>query len=383
MRLLFINYEFPPLGGGAAYASLATARELVALGHRVDFLTAACRGDPAHDEIDGIGVHRVPAYRHGVHESGLLGAASFIASAAYRLRGLLRSQHYDVHHYYFGLPTGLLSVLPGRQGAQPYVVSLRGSDVPGYDPALRLLHRGIWPVTHRIWRRAFRLVANSGDLRRLALQSAPDIPIEVISNGATVVSGAVPAARPDQAPVRILTVCRLIPRKSVETLIIALSKARDRTLQLDVAGEGPQGRSLLALARELKVDERVRFHGYVGPEGLARLRASADIFVLTSLSESCSMALLEAMAQGIAPIATRVGGTRELIEHGHNGLLTSPRDADELSQALNLLAADRELRARLARASRNLVAERYSWHMMARKYEALFEAAARDSQAAR
>lgn len=374
MRLLFVNYEFPPIGGGAAYASLATARELVAMGHVVHFLTAGSRTDRRDEQIDGIWVHRVLAYRKGVHDAGLLGAASFLVSAAIRLRSLLRAERFDALHYYFGLPTGLLSILPGSHARLPYIVSLRGSDVPGYDQALRQLHRGLWPLTRRIWRRAFRVVANSGDLRRLALQSMPGLAIDVIPNGAAVPELQSPRTTKSTG-IRVLTVCRLIPRKDIETLIVALSRTNDPSMTLDIAGEGPLADSLVALARSLQVERRIRFHGYVGRAGLAALRAAADIFVLTSISESCSMALLESIAAGIPTIATRVGGTCELVEHGRSGLLIGAKDSQELCDALELLAANPTLRKEFSRAGRRLISERFSWLMTARRYEALFLAA--------
>jgi hypothetical protein len=119
MRLLFVNYEFPPVGGGAAYASLATARELVAMGHRVDFLTAATPGARQDEDIDGVKVLRVRCHRRSVHDIGLMGALSFVAFAAPRLRTLAKRNRYDAIHYYFGLPTGLLSLVPGAHRRRP------------------------------------------------------------------------------------------------------------------------------------------------------------------------------------------------------------------------------------------------------------------------
>jgi glycosyltransferase involved in cell wall biosynthesis len=217
MRLLFINYEFPPVGGGAAYASLALARELVGLNHRIDFLTIATEGNNADEFMDGIHVHRVRAYRRGVHESGAIGALSFLGFAATRLRQLARTNRYDAYHYYFSLPTGLLTFVPGEHRRQPYVVSLRGSDVPGYDPALDWQHRSLLPVTRRIWRGAYRVVTNSANLRQMALNSAPDMAIDVILNGTC--STATRSARETRTGLRILVVSRLIARKGIDTLL--------------------------------------------------------------------------------------------------------------------------------------------------------------------
>jgi glycogen synthase len=377
MRLLFVNYEFPPVGGGAAYASLATARELVALGHRVDFLTTATAGSSTDDQLDGIRVHRVPSFRRGVHHSGFGGALSFVGFAARRIGELARAHRYDVYHYYFSLPTALLSCVPGPHRARPYVVSLRGSDVPGYDSALNLGHQLLLPLTRHIWRGAYRVVANSADLRRLALAAAPGTPIDVILNGSTACA-TMTRARDGSTGLRVLAVSRLIPRKGLDTLILALCKTGREQLSLDIAGAGPDAGPLQRLARSCGVADRVRFHGFVDRAGLSALFANADMFVLASRAESCSMALLEAMAAGLPLVATDVGGNGEIVQHGRNGLLFKVQDVDALASALQTLAADAPLRQRFAAANRALARERFSWQAVARGYEALFsEATAR------
>lgn len=379
MRLLFLNYEFPPVGGGAAYASFAMARELVSFGHSVDFLTTSTRAHTVDAEIGGVRVFRARSLRWGVHESGLMGAFSFLCFAACRLRTIARNTHYDAYHYYFSLPTGVLTRIPGPHQSRPYVVSLRGSDVPGYEPELASYHRSLLPVTRRIWKGAHRVVANSHDLRRLALASVPDVPIEVISNG--VYSPARIPLTDAHEDVRILAVSRLIARKGLDTLIMALAKCSDQKLSLDIAGEGPDAAALKQLAGARGLSERVRFHGFVDREGLAALYAKSHIFVLTSLAESCSMALLEAMAAGLPLIATNVGGNVELVQNGFNGLLVPPKDVDALAAALSGLGSDAEQRARFAATNRKLARERFSWSTMARKYEAVFQQAMEEHDA--
>jgi glycosyltransferase involved in cell wall biosynthesis len=279
---------------------------------------------------------------------------------------------YDAYHYYFSLPTGFLSFVPGAHRNRPYVVSLRGSDVPGYNPTLSWQHRSLLPITRRIWRRAYRVVANSADLRQLALISAPDVSIEVILNGASE-----PAARSNptetRTGLRILAVSRLIARKGLDTLIRTLGRSGNEDLSLDIAGEGPDGAALQRLAHACGVAERVRFHGFVDRAGLASLYANADVFVLASLAESCSMALLEAMAAGLPLVATRVGGTIELVQNGTNGLLFKAQDVEELSTALRTLACNPALRWRFAAANRGLTREQFSWRAVARRYEAIFQ----------
>jgi glycosyltransferase involved in cell wall biosynthesis len=372
MRLLFVNYEFPPVGGGAAYASLATARELVVMGHRVDFLTSATPGAQNDEEIDGIRVFRVRCHRRSVHDIGLLGALSFLAFAVPRLRALAKHNRYDACHYYFGLPTGVLSCVPGAHRASPYIISLRGSDVPGYSPELRKIHYFMSPITRRIWCRAHRVIANSQDLRRLAAASMPGLRVDVILNGAAMPQTLSNDVR-QCAGGRILTVSRLIERKGLDTLIQAVARSRDRMLHLDIAGEGPEGPALRRLAHSIGVANRVRFHGFVDRAQLATLYANADVFTLVSRAESCSMAMLESMAAGLPIVATKVGGNVELIEHNVNGLLVEPENIDALEGALSALAADSQQRLRFGAYNRALIQQRYGWRSVAQQYEAVFK----------
>ncbi len=316
-------------------------------------------------------IHRVRSFRRGVHQSGLIGAASFVTLAAARLSELAQSRAYDLYHYYFSLPTGVLSLLPGAHRARPCVVSVRGSDVPGYDRSLLWQHKLLLPVTRRIWRGAYRVVANSADLRRLALASVPDTRIEVILNGADP-SRVIASPREARNGLRVLAVSRLIARKGLDTLIRAAQRTPPGLLSIDIAGEGPDAEELRQLARSCGLSDRVQFHGFADRDALACLQESADMFVLPSRSESCSMALLEAMAAGLPLIATSVGGNAEIVRHGVNGLLFKPLDVDGLARALCTLAANPALRQRFGNASRSLARERFSWGAVARRYEAIF-----------
>lgn len=375
MRLLFLNYEFPPDGGGAGFATLALARELVDRGHEVEILTSCAHGGPgvpSVENIDGVTVHRVKARRRNVHDAGVPGVLGYLASASKALPRLVREGNFDVIHYYFGLPTALLSLWPGAHQMLPYVVSLRGSDVPGYDPKLTTAHKLLWPVTRRIWDNASSVVANSAGLRELAMRAGSSKEIQVIRNGGQYVPRH-PAPR--SGPMRVLAACRLIERKRVDTILQAMAMVRDEDIQLEVVGDGPLLPTLISMRDELGLRDRVCFHGFVSQEGLTAMRAASDVFVLASSSESCSMAVLEAICAGLPVIATAVGGTPELVHPGRNGILFGVGDAGALANALRGLSRNVELRQRLSAGSETLAREEFSWHYVARRYEMLFDEA--------
>jgi glycosyltransferase involved in cell wall biosynthesis len=144
MRVLIANYEFPPVGGGASKVSYELAKKLVEKGHDVVVLTSRYGNLDRFEKRDGIMIHRVWSWRKGIHDSGLRGAFTYLISALPVLRRILKTEPIDVVHYFFGLPTGLLSVYSHGIAKKPYIISLRGSDVPLYDrdsSKLMMLHR--------------------------------------------------------------------------------------------------------------------------------------------------------------------------------------------------------------------------------------------------
>jgi len=370
MRLLLLNYEFPPLGGGAATATFHMARALVDRGHEVDVLTSGAREFPAEEIIDGVQIHRVRSLRRGVHDAGMLGAATYLIFAAHRLRKLIDSRDYDCAHFFFALPTGALANLWVRWTGRPYIVSLRGSDVPGYDSGrvLAALHRILRGFARRILAGASYVVANSESLCDLAQGSFPDTPIEVITNG--ICPTMFQPARHDYThePLRLLSVSRMVNRKGLEDLIRAMADWRLSACELMIVGEGRLQGQLRTLARRLAVADRVEFAGRLHGDSLSRCYRRADCFVLPSLKESFSMSLLEAMASGLPVVAARTGGIPELVEDGINGRLVTPGDSEALAEGLAWILKSGKRRQRIGRANRQKVCAGYSWSRIVEAY---------------
>lgn len=373
LRLLIVNYEFPPVGGGAGRATYNIAKELASRGHLVHVLTSRYADQPAHETIDGICMYRARSWRKGVLDCGMRGALTFLISAFFKLRQLLNANRYDVVHYFFSLPTGLLSFYSHGVRGLPYVVSLRGSDVPGYDQlnsTLRFLHTLLEGVNKLVCKRATRVIALSNDQCKLALRIASRTPLEVIYNGVDANRFAPGPHRENTGALQLICVSRLIDRKGLPHLFEAM--ARLPGVRLTVAGDGPEEQRLQTLAQQLNLAERVRFLGYVPNERLRQEYQAADVFVLPTLSEALGSVVLEAMSCGLPVVATTVGGIPELIQEGVNGLLVPPGDAGALAYAIAQLAANPLRRQSMKNANVARIAKHFTWCANAERYERIY-----------
>jgi glycosyltransferase involved in cell wall biosynthesis len=370
-RFLLINYEFPPLGGGAGTATFNIARELVVLGADVTVLTSAFAGLPKREYLHGYEVIRIPTLRRRKDRSNILEMATFLASAVFHCLSVTRTSGASITIAFFSIPCGPIGYLLKRLLGVPYIVSLRGGDVPGYlGKELDLYHRLTKPLTRLIWRHATRVVANSDGLRQLAQQAMPDIEVEVIPNGVDLKTFA-PGHRSTRHPLSLLFVGRLHMQKGLDVLLQALAMLpphlRDVS-RLVLVGDGPEKASLQRLAAQLGLLRMVEFRGWVDRKDIAAIYATADIFVFPSREEGMPNAVLEAMASGLPIIATRISGSEELVVTGKNGILAEVEDVPALAAALGQLMTDATLRDRMGRASRERIEERYSWQATAKAY---------------
>lgn len=371
MKLLLINYEFPPLGGGAGQATAALAREFAAAGHEASVLTSRFRGQPAFERVGGVEIHRVRVVRRREDRCTPPEMVTFMGSAAFAALGLARRWRPDATIAFFGIPSGPVSLLLRLAAGTPYLVSLRGGDVPGFQPYdLAKMHRRLGPLIRLIWRRSCGVVANSGGLQALARSFAPELPVAVIPNGvdATAFSPA-PKQEEIAGPVRLLFVGRLVYQKGLDVLLAALAPlAAETDFHLELIGDGDERAGLEAEARRRGFAPKLTFSGWLARDEIARRYRAAEVFVFPSRDEGMPNVVLEAMASGLPIVATAIAGSEELVRDGINGLLVPSENAAALTGALRRIIADAALRAKMGRASRARIEAEYTWSQVAACY---------------
>ncbi|MFN8521769.1 MAG: glycosyltransferase family 4 protein [Chloroflexota bacterium] len=375
MRILMLNYEFPPLGAGGATSSFNLARHIVRLGHDVDMVTMAFRGVPRREVVEGINVYREPSVRARREVCHTHEMMTYVLSGTWRAARLVREQRYDVCNAHFIFPTGPVAYATRRLGGPPYVLTARGSDVPGHNPnRFRLDHRLLEPVWRHLVRDASRVVAVSQNLADRIRSHAPELDVVVIPNGSSPLrldaddaNGAAPSPRRTDS---ILSVNRLHEFKGVQYLLEAAARIPSPP-KIDIVGDGPYRATLEQRARQLGVP--ATFWGWLdrSSEDMLRLYQEAGVFVFPSEREGSPAVLQEAMALGIPVIAANSAGSPEVV--GDAGLLVPPRDPDSIASALLRLRSEPGLAEDLGRRARERVERMFDWSVLARRYVELYE----------
>ena len=265
-----------------------------------------------------------------------------LKAAAQLIRYIHRHRIQIVHS--FDAPLNVFAVPIARLAGTPAVISSQRGDRDLTTQRLKRLLR----ITDRL---ADAVVVNCQYMRRYLIEEerVAERKVRLCYNGIDTDQYQRRAGNsPCSGQVVIGTVCALRPEKGVDTLIRAFGALRRLDAALVIVGSGPEEARLRALCAEAGVKN---CHFEPATQDVAEWLSGIDIFVLPSRSEALSNALMEAMACGCCPVASRVGGNSELIKHGQSGLLFKVDAVDELAHHLQALLADEPLRRRLALAA--------------------------------
>jgi glycosyltransferase involved in cell wall biosynthesis len=364
---------FPPSVGGIQTQTLALARELASRGEEVHVVTRPAPGRPAIAEEDGVTVHRTGLARGPAPAATL----AYVALAA-RVVSALAPRVSIVHAHQLLSPASVALVTRAVRGV-PFVVTAHASGTVG-DVAC-LVHQGTLGAARlaALARLASAFVAVSAPIRdELLAAGIPASRIRRIPNGVDT-SRFAPAGAAERAAARAalglgdgpvaIYAGRLSPEKGADVLLEAWARMRRNGATLCVVGDGPERAPLEARAARLGIRGSVRFEGSAGDVG-PWLRA-ADAFALPSRTEGLSLALLEAMASGLAVVATDVGAAREATGSA-GALIVPPEQPDALSEALAAVLSDRARAAALGRAARARAVARFGIGAVADRHLALY-----------
>lgn len=361
MRILLLNYEFPPLGGGAAPVTLRLAEALKE--HSFDLITMGFRGLAAEEQQGNIHIYRVDCGRKRKERSNVLEMARYIRQALKKGRELCRTKKYDLIHCHFIIPTGYVARKLNKEFSVPYIISCHGSDVPGYNPdRFEALHKILKPLWNRIIDDARIVLAPSQHLANLVLKNyRGKTPVKSVYWGMETIP------KPSRKEKTIVFAGRLFERKGAQYLVEAVRGMDLKGYKVIIVGDGPMRRELEQKAED---DKRITFTGWMRRDKLLQLYAKSGIFAFPSTQESFGMVVVEAMAAGMAVVAANDSALPEVL--GETGILVEPKNTESIRKALeDLISHPKKMKELGAKARKR--AMNFTWKKAAQKYQEIYQ----------
>ncbi len=363
-NILMLNYEFPPVGGGASPVSYEIAKGYVDRGHAVTVVTMHYRGLKKHEFSDGIEIYRVASFRHKKEICQPHEMLSYLISAKFFLKKHLKNNSYDINHTHFIIPTGIVSLWAKKKFGIPYIITSHGSDVPGYNTdRFKFLHVFTKLFLKRICKHAKVVVSPSEYLKKLIEENISVDNTTMIPNGIYIDKFI-----PKKKKKMIISTGRLLERKGFQYLIEAVLD-KNYGYEVHIAGDGPMMGKLKGLAKNSKT--KIVFLGWVdnNSQEYKNLLEGASIYILVSEKENASIALLEAMSAGCAIITSNVSGCPETI--GDSGIAIEPKNKEKLKNSIEELIENKSEIKKKGDIARKRVESIFNWNEIIKKYEDL------------
>jgi L-malate glycosyltransferase len=354
-----------PTYGGSGIVATELGLELARRGHEIHFISYA------HPIRLGSDEKRIHYHEVEVANYPLFAYPPYTLALAARMADLAQHANLDLLHVHYAIPHSISALLAQQMLAVagrklPFVTTLHGTDITlvGQDPSYFSITKYSIDVSSEVTTVSEYLAANTrkvfGTVR----------PIEVIHN---FVNCRVYRPRDKTGPRRtLLHISNFRPVKRPLDCVRILKKVLESTdAELIMAGDGPERYPCERLAAELGIEAKVKFLGK--QDHIERLLPQADVLLLPSEHEAFGLAALEAMACGVPPVATQVGGLSELVTSGTDGYLEPLAGVDAQASRVVALLTDGALYTRVAQAARHTAETRFDTERIIPKYEALYE----------
>ena len=380
-KIVFISLEYAPIVGGAEKQTRTLAEKLVQLGFPVTVLARWHKGLPRTEVMSGVEIRRIRTIW-----LPLFSWLSFISGVLLFIQQH-REENLILQAQILSIPA-LAAALGARIFKKPALVKLAAGGKGGNMDTLLRSRLGRFKFNFLKENLDYFVAINQEVLSELKQEGIVARKVKYLSNGVDIDLYR-PAAPGEKEKVKsslklgsgpvILYVGRLHKIKNLDVLIDGYGQMTTDIpgARLLMIGSGPEETALKKQVAAKQLTGKVIFLPM--QEDVRPFLQAADIFVLPSQREGIANALLEAMACGLAPVVSNVGGNKELIQEGFNGLLVEPRNASALAAALSRVAADEKSRIILGAAARQKVTGHYSLAATISGYRAIYGLMARNN----
>ena len=387
MKILMLTWEYPPrIVGGIARVVHDLSKRLIKDGHEVTVVTYRDSADvPEYENDKGVNVYRVDNYM--IHPNNFI---DWIMQLNFNMLSkateiINKEGGFDVIHAHDWLVTYAAKSLKNAYDI-PIVATIHpteaGRNSGIHDETQRYINDTEWLLTYE----ATEVIVNSNYMKNeiQRLFGLPFDKINVIPNGINL-SNFTGIERDydfrrqyamDNEKI-ILYVGRLVYEKGVQNLIAAMPKilANYHDSKLIIAGRGGMMDELKQEARNLGLDNKVYFTGYLDSKKVQKMYKCADVAVFPSTYEPFGVVALEAMLAGVPTVVSDVGGLDEIVTHGVDGMKSYAGNANSIADSVTALLYDHQLATNVSKKAKQKVKDQFNWEKIAQDTHFAYEKA--------
>lgn len=278
---------------------------------------------------------------------------------------------FDIIHAHHAFPDGYAGLLLSEEYKKPLIVTVHGMDLQYTIHHNRLCFNAV----KRVFKGANQVITVSSKLQKLAYKVGISANIVVVGNGIPNSIIHKPHACNIDEDLVMVSVSNLIITKGLDYNLKAVAALRTKfpNLQYHIIGSGPEKQNLINLAEELGISNQVSFLGVLSHEDVFKKIAKCQIFSLPSWSEGFGVVYIEAMSQGKPVIGCKGEGIEDVIQHGVNGMLVSPKNVESLVDAIDYLISHPDEAYKMGQCGRATVEADYTWEKIVKRLINLYE----------
>jgi glycosyltransferase involved in cell wall biosynthesis len=340
MRLLILNYEYPPLGGGAGVCSQFHAEGLAKKGHQVKVITTWFDGEEEYEKKENLEIIRLKARRKNKFRSNPLEMLSWVIHSIRYINYQNLYNETDLVLAHFAIPGGLVALHFYAWNRMPYLIISHGQDIPWFCPRELFFYHLLFYLPIKIICRSSKYLTVLSDMR---FQDAKKImgnkytsKIRIIPNGCNTDFFKPAYENKDKSIFRLIFSGRLTKQKDPFTMLKAVSYLHQCSVpfHLNIIGDGPLRKKMEEYVTSKGMAKRVNFTGWISKTELLGAYQQSNVMILSSNDEGMSLGLLEAFSCRLYVMTTPVSAHDIYLVSGINGELFPFGDHVQLGSKL-------------------------------------------------
>jgi glycosyltransferase involved in cell wall biosynthesis len=337
MKILFLNYEYPPLGGGAGVCTKYEAEGLANLGHKVTVITTWFDKEKEEEKLGNLKIIRLKSKREVPHKSSTKEKLSWMFTAKMFLKIYCKTNKFDICITNFTIPGGDVALSLKKEFNLPYIIISHGHDIPWFFPKQMFkFHLLTYFWIKNICNNAKKIVLLTSDMKKNADNFIKDLNKNIIIPNGCDTSKFLPNFSKKSNRFKIIFVGRLTDQKDPFTFLNSIKSFSENNtnFQVDICGDGPLKEKMEKYVKENNLQDIVKFLGWVSKDKMIEEYQSANLQVISSEAEAMSIALLESLSCGQYIISTPISGNNDVIKEEINGNFFKIKDSKQLTEKI-------------------------------------------------